>query len=144
VGFGLQVDLGRSRRARQLRHLSVALTGAVAVACLAAWALAPSLPRAVAVMASMAAIVVALLRPAARLPSRLVVTADGTVHVADGAKSQSAIVGYCGEQLICLRTADGPVQVWFDALQPGNWRRLLVACRWPRAREQTATRDSAN
>jgi len=40
-------------------------------------------------------------------------------------------VEHVGTTRIVLRTAQGRVVVWRDAIDPGRFRRLAVAARWP-------------
>jgi hypothetical protein len=133
MGLSFETGLAPSRRARRMRAIALALTGVAAAACLLAFLLAPSGARLAAVLASIALPGAAALRKPATPASRLAVTADGSIRIEAGGEIQSAAVGYCGGELICLKAAGKRYAVWPDALTGSDWRRLLVACRWPHA-----------
>lgn len=118
--------------------MAAALTAVAAAACVIALALSPSAPRAAAALAALSAAAFAATRPAASWAGRLGVDGDGTVHVDSEAGNQSATVGYCGTRFICLRVLTGTVDVWPDAMNASEWRRLQVACRWRRGKADLA------
>jgi hypothetical protein len=126
------LELSPSRRARQAHRLAAVLTVATAASCIVAFVLSPSGVRAAAILATLSATAFVATRSAASSAGSLDLAADGTVRVDADGRNQSASVGYCGAQLICLRTSTSSVRVWPDALGATEWRRLQVACRWPR------------
>jgi hypothetical protein len=138
MNAGLQLELGPSRRARQVYLLSAMLTAATAAACVVAFVLSPSGSRAAVVLAALSAAAVIATRSAAAWTGKLTIDADGTVHVDSDRGNQSASVGYCGAQFICLRARRVSFGVWPDALGAIDWRRFLVACRWPRGQSDVA------
>jgi len=133
MSLAFRTGLAPSRRGRSLRRIAQCLTVAAAAACLAALLLEPSGGRLAAALASIMALAIASLPGRAAPATGLVVAADGTIRVEEGEESRSAIVGYCSEQLICLLAAGRHHAVWPDGLSGAGWRRLLIACRWPRA-----------
>lgn len=136
MALSFRDDLLPSRRSRYMRRIALALTTAAAAACLVALLLAPSGVRLGAAFASIAALGAAALRRREAPATGLAVAADGTIRIDAGGESRSVVVGYCGEQLVCLQAAGRRITVWPDALTESNWRRLLVACRWPHAPDQ--------
>jgi hypothetical protein len=144
MSVSFQVDLSPSRRAGWLRRFALVLTGMVAGACLLAAVMAPSRVRISVALAAVVTLAVAARRWARSSASRLRIDADGTVRIERESQIQRATVGYCGRHLVCLRTQSGLVPIWPDALPADGWRRLLVACRWPRAPEQARVPEAAN
>jgi hypothetical protein len=138
MNLGFRLELSPSRSARQVVRLAAAVTAVAAAACVIALALSPSVPRAAAALAALSAAAFAATRPAASWVGRLGIDADGTVHVDPDPGNQSATVGYCGPRFVCLRTLTGAVDVWPDAMNASEWRRLQVACRWPRGKADLA------
>jgi hypothetical protein len=144
MSAGFRVDLLPSRRARQVGRVAIALTAVATAGCLAAVALAPSGTRVAVALAAMLVLGLAARRISASRAGTLAVDPDGTLRVDCGDGIRSAKVGYCGAALICLRTPDGLVAIWPDAMPATHWRRLLVACRWPHAGPQPSTPETAN
>jgi hypothetical protein len=127
-----RVDLHGSRRAGVCRAAARLVTTLAAAACVLAVALAPSPLRLGAALASVGALLLALLAGRAPAARRLLIGADGTISVHTGGEDRPAAVRYAGRHLICLATADRLLAVWPDSVSATDWRRLLVACRWQR------------
>jgi len=138
----IRLDPGASRCERRLRALARALTAATVAACLAGALMAPSALRVTAALAAAGALAIAVRPPRASLPPRLSVDRDGVVQLAGAAADEAAAVVYCGAGLVCLRTQAGRLPIWPDSLSADSWRRLLVACRWPRRTDGAATRTA--
>lgn len=128
----LQFDLAASRRAQRVRSVAQAGIAATVIACAAAFVQAPSLVRGAAALAAAVGLAGALRRQAVAPARRLGIAADGAVTVQDGNDSEAAATVYCGPHFICLCTAAGRLPVWPDTMSASAWRRLAVACRWPR------------
>jgi hypothetical protein len=127
-----RIDLLGSRRAARLAALARLLTVAAALACCSAALLAPSPLRLAAALAASGAAAYAL-RPRRAAPAgQLAVAADGTILAGGEGARRAATVRYFGRHFVCLGTADGLLPLWPDAMSPAQWRRLQVACRWPR------------
>jgi hypothetical protein len=119
-----------------VRTLAQALTAIAAAACVLAAVLAPSFLRTAAALAASGAFALTLRRQRAPVSrAQLSIGTDGAIRDRTDAADGAATVRYCDPNFVCLQTARGPLALWRDSMTAAAWRRLAVACRWPRRRE---------
>lgn len=143
---GLHCRPAVSRHERQVRQLAIALTAAAAAATLAALALSPTWPRAALAAGSLLALAYTVCLGRKTLLPTIIVGSDGQLRAERDGEEVPVVVRYCGARFISLRSPQGSLALWPDSLGAGQWRRLLVACRWPHAgasaRQLDAARDA--
>ncbi len=72
----------------------------------------------------------------------LIVGGDGQLRAERDGEEMPLEVRYCGARFISLGSPQGLLALWPDSLGPGQWRRLLVACRWPHAGAKARRADA--
>lgn len=130
---------GRQRRARQL---AVTLTALACAATLLALTLAPDWLRAGAAACSVFALTLAVCPGRKRALPTILVDGEGRLFARRGDDLLPLAVRYCGARFVSLQSREGVLAIWPDSLAPDRWRRLLVACRWPR--RSAAARSDAD